>query len=117
MGSLDFAVDVSNVYSRKLNALAAYESVFSGSQAELLDKYTTEDRYVGGLVGVRFAEAFKARSPLLVADPEVFGPSRFGGPTLSGVLTALLWRLWNRSRGNAETRKHPHWQRPPPQAP
>jgi LmbE family N-acetylglucosaminyl deacetylase len=76
--SFDFAVDVSDVYPRKLDALAAYESVFGGSQAELLDKYTTEDRYVGGLVGIRYAEAFKARSPLLVADPEVFGRSRFG---------------------------------------
>jgi len=75
--SFDFAVDVSDVYPRKLDALTAYESVFGGSQAELLDKYTTEDRYVGGLVGVRYAEAFKARSPLLVADPEVFGRSRF----------------------------------------
>jgi N-acetylglucosamine malate deacetylase 1 len=76
--SFDFAVDVTDVYPRKLDALAAYESVFGGSQADLLDKYTTEDRYVGSLVGVRYAEAFKARSPLLIADPEAFGPSRFG---------------------------------------
>jgi N-acetylglucosamine malate deacetylase 1 len=76
--SFDFAVDVSDVYPRKLEALQTYESVFSGSQAELLDKYTAEDRYVGSLVGVRYAEAFKARSPLLVTDPEAFGPSRFG---------------------------------------
>ena len=54
------------------------ESVFSGSPAELLDEYAAEDRYVGSLVGVRYAEAFKARSPLLVADPEAFVPSRFG---------------------------------------
>ena len=76
--AFDFAVDVTPVYQRKLEALTAYESVFSGSQADLLDKYTTEDRYVGSLVGVRYAEAFKARSPLLVADPEAFAPSRFG---------------------------------------
>ena len=76
--SFDFAVDVSAIYPRKLNALTAYESVFSGSQTELLDKYTAEDRYVGSLVGVRYAEAFKSRSPLLVADPEVFAASRFG---------------------------------------
>jgi hypothetical protein len=30
------------------------------------------------VVGVRYAEAFKSRSPLLVADPEAFAPSRFG---------------------------------------
>jgi N-acetylglucosamine malate deacetylase 1 len=76
--SFDFAVDVTDVYSRKLEALQTYESVFSGQQAQLLEKYTAEDRYVGSLVGVRYAEAFKARSPLLVADPEAFGASRFG---------------------------------------
>ena len=74
----DFAVDVSATYQKKLDALLAYEAVFSGDQATLLDKYTTEDRYVGSLVGVRYAEAFKARSPLLVDSPEVFGASRFG---------------------------------------
>jgi LmbE family N-acetylglucosaminyl deacetylase len=76
--SFDFAVDVTSVYPRKLEALTVYESVFSGSQANLLDKYTAEDRYVGSLVGVRYAEAFKTRSPLLVDDPEAFTSSRFG---------------------------------------
>ena len=74
----DFAVDVSDVYDLKLSALSAYESVFSGEQATLLDKYHAEDRYVGSLVGVQFAEAFRSRSPLLVDSPEVFGKSRFG---------------------------------------
>lgn len=74
----DFAVDVSDAYERKAAALAAYESVFSGSQADLLERYCAEDRYVGALVGVRYAEAFRARSPLLVADPSVFLPARFG---------------------------------------
>jgi hypothetical protein len=74
----DFAVDVTAVYERKREALTVYESLFSGSQAELLDKYTAEDRYVGSLVGVRYAEAFKSRSPLLVADPDAFALLRFG---------------------------------------
>ena len=74
----DFAVDVSDVYERKLDALAAYQSVFSGAQAELLDRYGAEDRYVGSLVGVQYAEAFRARTPLLVDDPNVFLPVRFG---------------------------------------
>jgi hypothetical protein len=78
MASFDFAVDVSDVYEHKLGALQAYESVFSGPQADLLEKYTAEDRYIGSQVGVRYAEAFKARSPLLVADPEAFLTSRFG---------------------------------------
>lgn len=74
----DFAVDVSDTYEQKLAALAIYESVFSGDQAGLLDRYSAEDRYVGSQVGVRYAEAFKARSPLLVDDPTVFHPVRFG---------------------------------------
>jgi hypothetical protein len=52
--------------------------VFSGDQATLIDKYSAEDRYVGSLVGVQYAEAFKARSPLLVENPAVFAKSRFG---------------------------------------
>lgn len=74
----DFAVDVSDVYEQKMAAARVYESVFSGDQASLLDKYNAEDRYVGSLVGVRYAEAFRARSPLLVDGPEVFVKSRFG---------------------------------------
>lgn len=74
----DFAVDVSDVYEQKMAAVRVYESVFSGDQASLLDKYNAEDRYVGSLVGVRHAEAFRARSPLLVDGPEVFVRSRFG---------------------------------------
>jgi len=78
LASFDFAVDVTGTYQKKLDALFAYEAVFSGDQAALLDKYTAEDRYFGGLVGVRYAEAFKSRSPLLVSSPEVFCGSRFG---------------------------------------
>jgi LmbE family N-acetylglucosaminyl deacetylase len=74
----DFAVDISAVYDTKMNALRAYESVFSGDQATLIDKYSAEDRYVGSLVGVRYAEAFQSRSPLLVDGPEVFSKARFG---------------------------------------
>jgi len=77
-GRFDFAVDVTGVYESKLAALAAYESVFAGDQAELLTRYAAEDRYVGSLVGVEYAEAFTARSPLLVEDPTVFKPVRFG---------------------------------------
>jgi bacillithiol biosynthesis deacetylase BshB1 len=74
----DFAVDISDVYDLKIMALQAYQSVFSGEQATLLEKYSAEDCYIGSLVGVRYAEAFRARSPLLVAGPEVFLGSRFG---------------------------------------
>ena len=40
--SFDFAVDVTADYPRKLEALSAYESVFSGSQAGLRDKTKRE---------------------------------------------------------------------------
>jgi len=74
----DFAVDVSETYVQKVESLKVYDSVFSGDQASLIDKYSAEDRYVGSLVGVPYAEAFKARSPLLVDSPEVFLKARFG---------------------------------------
>lgn len=74
----DFSVDVSDAYPQKIAALTAYESVFGGDQATLLDKYSAEDRYIGSLVGVQHAEAFKARSPLLVESPVVFAKARFG---------------------------------------
>ncbi len=74
----DFAVDVTETYERKLASLAAYEAVFSGDQAELLDRYGAEDRYTGSLLGVGYAEAFKARSPLLLDDPTVIRRVRFG---------------------------------------
>ena len=56
----------------------ASDSVFSGAQADLLDKYSAEDRYIGSLVGVRFAESFRSRAPLLVDLPTAFQPARFG---------------------------------------
>jgi N-acetylglucosamine malate deacetylase 1 len=73
-----FAVDVSTVYEQKLAAIAAYESVFQGDQASLVERYHAEDQYVGSLVGVRFAEPFKARTPLLVDTPTAFKKVRFG---------------------------------------
>jgi N-acetylglucosamine malate deacetylase 1 len=74
----DFAVDVTDTYALKLAAVTAYESVFSGDQATLVEKYSAEDRYIGSLVGVAYAEAFRARSPLLVDTPNVFTKARFG---------------------------------------
>ncbi len=74
----DFAVDITEYFDLKVQALAAYASVFQGQQAELLDRYGAEDRYMGSLVGVRYAETFRARSPLLVEDPTIFAPVRFG---------------------------------------
>jgi LmbE family N-acetylglucosaminyl deacetylase len=74
----DFAVDVTDVYVEKMASIRVYESVFSGDQASLIDKYSAEDRYMGSQVGVKYAEAFRARSPLLVDGPGVFLKARFG---------------------------------------
>ena len=74
----DFAVDVSDVYDRKLAAVRAYESVFQGQQATLVDRYRAEDQYVGSQLGVAFAEPFMSRTPLLVESPLVFDRVRFG---------------------------------------
>ena len=35
-------------------------------------------QYVGSLVGVEYAEPFKARSPLLISDPTLFVKTPFG---------------------------------------
>lgn len=74
----DFAVDVTGVYPRKTAAIDAYQSVFCGPQAARLERFRIEDQYVGSCVGVEYAEAFKARSPLLVVDPTAFTKVPFG---------------------------------------
>lgn len=76
--AFDFAVDVTHTYPRKVEAIDVYRSVFCGPQAARLERFRIEDQYVGSLVGVDYAEAFKARSPLLVADPTAFLKTPFG---------------------------------------
>jgi hypothetical protein len=74
-----FAVDVSAVYERKRQALAAYTSVFApAEQDHLLALYEAEDQFYGRLLGVRYAEIFRSAAPLLVADPTVFLPAPQG---------------------------------------
>jgi hypothetical protein len=52
--------------------------VFQGDQAHLVERYAAEDQYYGSLLGVRYAEPFQARSPLLVSDPTAFAKVPFG---------------------------------------
>lgn len=74
-----FAVDVSAVYERKRQALAAYTSLFApADQDHLLALYEAEDQFYGRLIGVRYAEIFRSAAPLLVSDPTVFGPAPQG---------------------------------------
>jgi LmbE family N-acetylglucosaminyl deacetylase len=67
-----FAVDVSEVYAIKQEALAQYRSVFKTEDDGLLALYEAEDLYMGRLIGTRYAEVFKSRAPLVVEDPTVF---------------------------------------------
>ena len=76
--SFDFAVDISDTFERKQSAIAAYESVFHGDQAGLIARYAAEDQYYGSLLGVRHAEPFLARGPLLIGDPTAFVRVPFG---------------------------------------
>jgi LmbE family N-acetylglucosaminyl deacetylase len=69
-----FAVDVSSVYERKRQALAAYQSIFRSKDDRLLALYEAEDQYYGRLLGVAYAEIFRSAAPLLVEDPTVFCP-------------------------------------------
>ena len=76
--SFDFVVDISDWHERKRAAIAAYASVFEGTQAQLVERYAAEDQYYGSLLGVRYAEPFQARSPLMVSDPTAFMKAPFG---------------------------------------
>ena len=73
-----FAVDVSDVYSQKRQALAVYESIFRKENDRLLALYEAEDQFYGRMLGVAYAEIFRSASPLLVADPTVFAPGIHG---------------------------------------
>jgi hypothetical protein len=71
--NFSFAVDVTDTYARKKEALRAYRSIFSVDEGdELLELYEAEDMHMGRLFGVGYAEVFKAHSPLLVDDLTVF---------------------------------------------
>lgn len=70
--------DVTEAHDLKTEAIDAYRSVFSGPQAGRPERFRAEDRYVGSLVGVEYAEPFKARSPLLIPDPTLFVKAPFG---------------------------------------
>jgi N-acetylglucosamine malate deacetylase 1 len=78
-GDFAFAVDVSETYSLKKQALAEYKSLFRVDEGDqLLELYEAEDAHMGRLFGLAYAEVFKSHSPLLVADPTVFLPALHG---------------------------------------
>lgn len=89
--SFDFAVGVTATHERKLAALAAYESVFSGDQAELLERYGAEDRYgqpAGGALrrGVQGAQPAAGRRPDRVRP----GPVRIARASEEGIREARV---------------------------
>lgn len=70
-----FAVDVSDVYDIKRQAIAEYRSIFKVDEGDqLLELYEAEDAHMGRLIGARYAETFRTHSPLVVDDPTVFLP-------------------------------------------
>lgn len=73
-----FAVDVSAVYERKRQALAAYRSIFRAENDRLLALYEAEDQYYGRMLGVAYAEIYRSAAPLLVESPTVFRPAVHG---------------------------------------
>ena len=73
-----FAIDVSDVYDRKRQALAAYTSIFQEQGDRLLALYEAEDHYFGRLLGVAYAEIYRSASPVLLADPSVILPGVHG---------------------------------------
>lgn len=78
-GDFAFAVDVSETYTWKKQALAEYKSIFQVEQGDqLLELYEAEDAHMGRLFGLAYAEVFKSQSPLLVQDPTVFLPALHG---------------------------------------
>jgi hypothetical protein len=70
-GEFAFAVDVSSVYERKRQALAAYQSIFCPKDDRLLALYEAEDHYYGRMLGVAYAEIYRSAAPLLVDTPAV----------------------------------------------
>lgn len=77
-GDFDFAVDVSQEYALKQEALAQYESIFETEGDRLLALYEAEDLHMGRLIGAHYAEVFKSRAPLVVDDPTVFAAAPHG---------------------------------------
>jgi len=72
-------VDVSDSFSRKMDAIHCYKSQiynpqYEGEQTyisspEYLEQIEIRARYFGGQIGVHYAEPFHAVSPLCVQDP------------------------------------------------
>jgi hypothetical protein len=63
-----FAVDVSEVYDLKRQALAVYGSIFKPTDDRLRMLYEAEDACFGRLLGVAYAEPFRSASPLPLED-------------------------------------------------
>ena len=72
-------VDVTETFGRKLEALRAYRSQFHNSDyageetyvssREYIEQVEVRARYYGGMIGVRYGEAFCSPGPLPVSDP------------------------------------------------
>ena len=76
-----FIVDISDVYRKKQEAIAAYGSQFlppentKESEQTLINSTDTlgvvqaRDRHIGGMIGVQYAEAFLTKNTIGIKDP------------------------------------------------
>jgi bacillithiol biosynthesis deacetylase BshB1 len=74
-GAPELVVDVSEVYERKLAALACHRSQFGGPESTILTRslgieaLAVRDRYWGGTIGVRHGEPYLLGGPVPISDP------------------------------------------------
>jgi len=66
-----FYVDITRQFERKLQAVAAYESQFPQAEAgeNIYEVLTAAARTCGARCGVRYAESYCVKQPLLIDDP------------------------------------------------
>jgi bacillithiol biosynthesis deacetylase BshB1 len=74
----DFVMNVSEYYEKKIQAISVYESIFADKQAAMIQRVENADRHFGNLVGVKYAEIFRCRSPLIIDDLSSIGTTLFG---------------------------------------
>jgi bacillithiol biosynthesis deacetylase BshB1 len=64
---LEFVVDITDVYEKRLSAIMAYSSQFE-KREEFLSYIESRTRFFGSLIGVKYGEALIAKSPIMLSD-------------------------------------------------
>ena len=76
MESVDFSVDISDIGGSGQRSPHTHQC--SRAIRRVWSNGTQQRTSTGSLLGVRYAEPFQARSPLLVSDPTAFAKVPFG---------------------------------------